>query len=117
MFVLFTIVEQWFAMVAVPPSSSPSPSAYSVWIVDKGVKDCVGHTQTDDGCVPVFGRELTGNDRGRQLAAIVDDLQSVATLRGSQRAARRRKDRFDYHFSLEPHANGHRLMQCMLKDT
>jgi len=71
-------LDQWFAMVAVPPSSSPPLSAYSVWIVNKAVKDCVGHTRTDDGCVPVFYRELTGNDCGGQLAVIIDDLQDVA---------------------------------------
>jgi len=48
-------------------------------------RNCVGHRWIDDGCVPVFNRELTGNDRGGQLDAVVDGLQDVAALRGPQR--------------------------------
>jgi len=50
--------------------------------VNWSVKDYVGHRGIDDGCRLVFDRQLTGDDGGGQLAAVIHDFEDVAALGG-----------------------------------
>jgi len=58
----------------------------AVGVVDEAVEDGVGQRRIADDVVPVFDRNLAGDDGGRAAVAIVDDFEQVAALLGGQRS-------------------------------
>ena len=57
----------------------------AVGVVDEAVEDGVGEGGIADDLVPVFDRDLAGDDGGAAAVAILDDFEQVAALLGGQR--------------------------------
>jgi hypothetical protein len=57
----------------------------TVGVVDEAVEDGVGERRIADDIVPVFDRDLAGDDGGGAAVAIVDDFEQVAALVGGHR--------------------------------
>ena len=55
-----------------------------VSVMDKAVQDGIGQGRIADGLVPVFDRELAGDDHGAAAVAIFEDLQQVTPLLSCQ---------------------------------
>jgi len=55
-------------------------------IVDDAVEDGVGDGRFADDVVPAIDRDLAGDEGGAAAAALLDDLQEIATLVGPERS-------------------------------
>src|SRR5215472_11075896 len=54
-------------------------------VMDDSVEDGVGEGRFADQIVPAVDRDLAGDQRGAAAVAVLDDLQQVMTLLGSER--------------------------------
>lgn len=58
-----------------------SSEGHPVGVVDEPVQDGVGQCRVTNGIMPVFDRELAGDDRGATAVPILKDLEHVPPLR------------------------------------
>src|SRR4051794_18595000 len=56
----------------------------AVGIVDDAIQDRVGEGRIADQVVPAIDRDLAGDQRGAAAVALLDDLEQVAALLGSE---------------------------------
>lgn len=52
--------------------------------MDEAIQDCIGNCGISHGPMPMLQGELTGQDGGTMLAAVIYDIQHVSALRSTQ---------------------------------
>ena len=55
-----------------------------VGVVDDAIEDGVGKSWIADDLVPALDRQLTGNENRTGVVAVLDDLEQIATLFGTE---------------------------------
>jgi hypothetical protein len=51
-----------------------------VSVVDEPIEDGIGDGRVGDDLVPIFDRDLAGDDGRSALVSIIDDFEEIATL-------------------------------------